>query len=197
MPRDYKPATRKPRKKPAKKQSGSFLPFLSGLAVGLFVALLVYLQIDIPDKADTTAGTQAEQPPGSEGANVATQATTQKPHFDFYTILPEREVKVPDWQFSKEEDKPEPKAVEQGSYVLQVGSFQKFEDADRVKASLALRGITAEIQRVIINGQDVWYRVRIGPFQDPAKIQAMRSKLAENKLDFILLRIREEEEEEN
>jgi len=45
-------------------------------------------------------------------------------------------------------------------------SSQRYQDADRVNTRLALAGVSAGIQRVVINGSDVWYRVRVGPFND-------------------------------
>ncbi len=44
-----------------------------------------------------------------------------------------------------------PVAKDKSAYILQMGSFRKFADADRMKARLALIGIEAEIQRVSIN----------------------------------------------
>ena len=40
-------------------------------------------------------------------------------------------------------------AEKKGAYVLQAGSYKKFEDADRVKAQLALQGIESTVQRVL------------------------------------------------
>ena len=73
--------------------------------------------------------------------------------------------------------------------MLQVGSFKQHEDADRAKAQLALNGIEADIHRVVINGQDVWYRVHVGPFETIEKIQEMRKKLIEADREFIVLKI--------
>ena len=111
-----------------------------------------------------------------------------RPKFDFYTILPEIEVSVREWEYSVKDDEDEP-SLAPGIYVLQVGSFKQFDDADHAKARLALRGITARIQRVLINGQNVWFRVHVGPFSGIKDIRAMRIKLIENDMEFILLRI--------
>jgi hypothetical protein len=53
-------------------------------------------------------------------------------------------------------------------------ALQRYQDADRVKARLALAGVSAGIQRVVINGSDVWYRVRVGPFNDLKSLQGAR-----------------------
>ena len=41
--------------------------------------------------------------------------------------------------------------------------------------------------------QDVWYRVRIGPFTDAGELQEMRARLVEHELDFMLLRIKNDD----
>jgi cell division septation protein DedD len=192
MARDYKHA---PRTASPAFSRGAILPFLTGLALGLLVAFIVYLRgADGPGAPDRIA--IAETPhlaPDETLESADREIEPPKPRFDFYTILPEMEVKVPEWQFS-ESGGDQAAAVEPGAYVLQVGSFQKFQEADRVKASLALQGIVADIQRVVINGRDVWYRVRVGPFTDPAELNAMRSRLIESGSDFMLLRIKSDEE---
>jgi cell division protein FtsN len=201
MARDYKHAAAKRRGKAA--GAPPWLSFVTGLAIGLFVAYVVFLQRAGPPpvdegpgvaRADAHAGAQtsapAPQPAPESPEPEAGLAPPHKPRFDFYTILPEMEVKVPDWQLVNTTPGAAP-ALEPGAYVLQVGSFQHFEEADRAKANLALRGFSAEIQPVQLNGQDTWYRVRIGPFRDLGEVQAMRGRLTENGMDFMLLKIKE------
>ena len=111
-----------------------------------------------------------------------------EPQFDFYTILPKMEVSVSEW-VADEDTEPEPVPVEEGLYILQVGSFEDYNAADQVKAKLAFMGITADIQRVVINGRDVRHRVRIGPYKDIEELKLARDQLIENKFDFMLLKL--------
>ena len=89
---------------------------LAGLAIGLFIALLVYIKdnttgkIVIPEtvtkvfqkQTDTREVKKTEQTPPAE------PATSTKPKFDFYTILPELEVAIPEHELIKgSEDKTE------------------------------------------------------------------------------------------
>ena len=46
----------------------------------------------------------------------------------------------------------------------QAASFATFNEADQLKAKLALSGLSAQIQKVTIEGQGERYRVRLGPF---------------------------------
>ncbi len=58
-------------------------------------------------------------------------------------------------------------AVEPGTaFVIQIGSYRSFEDADRIKATLALTGSETYIQKVTIEGRGDFYRVRMGPFRE-------------------------------
>ena len=192
MPRDYKNTGSKKSKK-REKPLGSWLSFLSGLACGLLVAFVIYLWRDEVPSLAAKKTAEIEQviyedgPENTEFSDIAID-DTPTPKFDFYNILPEVEVKVPDWQLEDNNDD-KPGGLQPGNYVLQVGSFKELKDADRAKAQLALNGLQAKIHRVVINGQDVWYRVHIGPFQDEKKIQATRRKLIESKNDFIVIRM--------
>jgi cell division protein FtsN len=161
--------------------------------LGLSVALLVYLHPELVPARDPPPAAASVDPPRPPEPGPA-----GRPRFDFYTILPEREVKVPEWEAAPPpaEPKPAPAAAAQappkaaGPYMIQVGSFQRYQDADRVKAKLALAGVSAGIQRVVINGSDVWYRVRIGPFGDLASLQGTRQRLTEGRFNYMLVRVK-------
>ena len=60
---------------------------------------------------------------------------------------------------------------EQSEYVLQVGSYKNFQQADRLKATLALHGIESYIQQSTVKDKGDYYRVRVGPY---TQIAAMR-----------------------
>lgn len=193
MARDYKNTAAK--SKAQQRPLGSWVSFASGLGIGLVCAVAVYYwrggDFNSPSFVDRDRAPQ-EEVSVPEGVNFEEQMDRALPkrEFNFYKILPEVEVKVPDWEIANS-TKEDQQDFKQGTYVLQVGSFKSYEDADRAKANLALRGILAKIHRVVINGQDVWYRVHVGPFSDLTKIQSMRTKLIESGSDFILLKIGE------
>jgi len=121
--------------------------------------------------------------------------TTPPPSFDFYQILPNMEVNVSEWEAEDGEvikEQAEPSAEKSGIYILQIGSFKQYDAADEVKAKLALMGISADIQRVVINGKDIRHRVRIGPYRDSEKLSMVRQQLTENDLNFMLLKLKSE-----
>ncbi len=166
------------------------MPFITGLCVGLFIAFVIYLKGSHAPANKEVA--EAVDVAGGETTQLSQEEVkADKPKFDFYTILPEREVKVPEWEPPKEKV-PGGKEVKSGTYVFQVGSFQKHSDADSVKARLVMLGFPVEIQRVVINGQKVWFRVRVGPYKDPSKLSSVRKRLSANNMDYILLRIKDD-----
>lgn len=178
---------------------------LSGLAIGLFIALLVYLG---KQPAEKTTFSQAvvkelEKHKTQKSDNNKTESTAatpangksaREPRFDFYTILPESEVFVPEPATHKNESMPaaQPTSPNTGSgaqYLLQAASFRNHADADNLKASLALLGITASIQSVTVNNE-AWHRVRIGPFNNDKKLRDTLETLKNNNIHAMTMELK-------
>lgn len=192
MPKDYKNINKK--KPSTKNRLGGLLSFTTGLVVGLFVAFVVYLhehQTGIESLSVSGPDITVTDTKNMQGNNDQTETLNDiKPEtkFDFYKILPSIEVNVSEW-VADDTSSLKPDSGMQGLYVLQVGSFKEYKSADEIKARLALIGIRADIQRVVINGRDVRHRVRVGPYKDPEKLHEVRKHLLANKLDFMLLKL--------
>lgn len=75
-----------------------------------------------------------------------------------------------------------------GMYVLQMGAFVRQTEAESLKARLALVGMNARIQPVMVDRQ-TYYRVRIGPTDDLAQLNADRARLQQHRFDSILLKL--------
>lgn len=75
-----------------------------------------------------------------------------------------------------------------GMYVLQMGAFIRQNEAESLKARLALVGMNARIQPVMVDRQ-TYYRVRIGPTDDLAQLNADRARLQRHRFDSILLKL--------
>ncbi len=197
MTKDYKNLNRKKSDESALLQSA--LPFVTGLAIGLFVAFIVYLKEHHTDAPGTQSPElvieNTSKPVESVGIETVEKTELPEPQFDFYQILPNMEVNVSEWEAEPEQTTETLAADDTGVYILQVGSFEQYEAADEVKAKLALMGVTADIQRVVINGREVRHRVRVGPYKDPAKLQDARDRLLANNLNFMLLKLKVEEVE--
>lgn len=74
---------------------------------------------------------------------------------------------------------PEAKSAPVTVFYLQVGAFQKPEDADNLKARLALTGLEASVQEVTIPEKGIMHRVRVGPFRDPDEMNRARTQLSQ------------------
>ncbi len=109
--------------------------------------------------------------------------------YDFYEMLPNFEVVVPEKDKDVKRDPPATARIErQGVYVLQAGSYRNEADAERVRAQLALQGIDAKVQRVAVDA-DVWHRVRIGPVTKLDELNRLRKQLQAADVDALVIRI--------
>jgi len=168
---------------------------LFGLAIGLSVALAVYLRDDAPRTVDAApvAREAARPEPAApvterEAEPAAEPAESPERRFDFYDMLPNFEVVIPDEEGKVTTDTESRAVVEPGEYILQAGSFTRFEDADRRRAQLALRGIESKVQRVSIDGRN-YHRVRIGPIRDLDELNDLRGRLREANIDVLRIRL--------
>src|SRR5438105_14952763 len=94
--------------------------------------------------------------------------------YDFYEMLPNFEVVVPEKDKDVKRDPPAAARIGRpGVYVLQAGSYRNEADADRVRAQLALQGVDARGQRVAVDN-DVWHRVRLRPITSPDELNRVR-----------------------
>lgn len=172
---------------------------LFGLTVGLSIAAAIHLR-HTSDRAEPVATrappVTADDTAPASAPPAAARRTAPEPEprsrFDFYELLPQFEVVLPETETPVRRDgsaQPRPAPVEApGSYVLQAGSFRRQEDADRMRATLALRGIESSIQRVQID-QDTFHRVRIGPIGDLAELNRVREQLRDARIEVLLIRV--------
>ena len=143
---------------------------------------------------------RAEQASEPGAADQASVAKPKKPDYSFYSVLPEKEVVIPDAEISAqakaETQQPQAGANPPGAttpaaagngYLLQVGSFPNAGDADAMKAKLALQGFVAKVQPVTINGQ-TWNRVRLGPFSSASNLESVKQKLSAAGINAIALK---------
>ena len=163
--------------------TGLFIGLVAGLGVGLALYYFDPRTPQAPDAADKAAS--STEPASSRDSAIEEQSDK----YDFYQMLPNFEVVVPEREVVMPRDAPEP-SDKKGAYVLQAGSYRKFEDADRVRAQLALQGIESNVQRVAIDN-DTWHRVRIGPISDPKELNRVRERLKEAEVDFLVVRVGE------
>jgi cell division protein FtsN len=186
MPRDYKNAKR--RSGGSSGLSG-IAGFVLGLAVGLAVATGVYLYDRRP--AARLAHQAAPMTPDEETSSQKPPASQEgETQFDFYEMLPKFEVVIPEKDGTATTNSAGGAVQKPGAYILQAGSFRRMQDADRVRALIALQGVESKIQKVTVDN-DTWHRVRIGPITDLQKLEETRSKLRQAQIEALVIRVGE------
>lgn len=187
-----------PRKKASRKHGASragtggrpaWIWFAAGFALGVAVSGLFLsrgMLQPAPESAQTPPSTQnAPEPALIAGPDASREG--QGSRFDFFTVLPEMEVVVPEQELAAESAPSQAQDTSGNRYMLQVGSFRNLADADQLKARLALLGTQASIQVVTVN-DTTWHRVRIGPVQGARRADEMRRMLLDQDIETIVLK---------
>lgn len=202
MSRDYKPVAENA------KNTNKGSPFLTGLLLGFLLGIVASLGVvmlikggespfanqtsneiakSVSEKMKEAAKAEEEKANQPQPATIPSE-NKEETRFDFYTILPGTESKV-----SKEEEikikENAPEQSVQKSYFLQVGAFQTTEEADNMKAKLALQGFEAIVQTATIPDKGIWHRVRVGPLANLDEINQTKSDLFNNGFNADLVKV--------
>ncbi len=200
MPRDYKHRAQSADKGPGGCGRCLF-HFVGGLLLGAFAVGLWWLYSD-PALLRSGRGLERAGLPRPP-TQVASEAAP-KPDYYFLDNLSRVEVEVPPperapparpkaparagGQTTKKVAAPEPPAARQ-RFLLQLGSFRRRADAERLKAEVAFLGVQARISKVRVGGKDDYYRVRIGPFQGRAATDEARRRLRGHHIESIPIQV--------
>lgn len=84
---------------------------------------------------------------------------------------------------------PTPAADEGTRFQLQAGAFRTPEDADAMRARLALMGLDARVFPIEQAGTTL-YRVRLGPYGQIDDVNRTRKMLAENGIEAQVIRLK-------
>lgn len=167
--------------------------FAYGTVTGVFVSCVAFAYFvnrvhKTPDPADTPRpDPHRVARPDTEVSGPGSGKTSEK--YDFYEMLPNFEVVVPEKDKDVKRDLPAAAKIERpGVYVLQAGSYRNEADANRVRAQLALQGVDAKVQRVAVD-TDVWHRVRIGPINNLDELNKVRKQLQAAEVDALVIRV--------
>lgn len=122
------------------------------------------------------------------------------PKYEFYSMLqnddqyapPPKKVKTETKENKKEvakantktnamkDKKQVAKNDKKSTYLIQAASFRHRHEADRMKASLILKGFPASVI-LITRDQTNWYRVMIGPYQSKDQAQKVQLAIAQSE----------------
>jgi cell division protein FtsN len=189
MARDYAKKPKSPARKRAnatrRKKTGfpTVAVLMVGMIVGGFIAFLAYLKF-LPSseqsKVTTTAsakdtgkntGKKAE-----ESKTSPPQPETKVPKYTFYDLLEDKQVIIP------EEELKRPENTVSMQYIMPCASFTQQENAEALKAKIALLGFESKIQPVKWNDKQL-YRVQLGPFASKRQAESIRHRLQENDIN--------------
>ncbi|CAA0079357.1 Cell division protein FtsN [Zhongshania aliphaticivorans] len=191
-----KKTTRGATRSPARSGFPGFALFGSGFAGGIICSVLVYSTI-ISTQPEREKLAETKAAAAKEKALQDKKNVSSNTKFDFFTVLPEREVIVTDEQRPKPKPQTPVKTVNKPPvikedisderYILQAGSFRQGEDADRRRAQILILGLDAKVESVEANG-DRWHRVYVGPFQSHNTLTDARTKLINESIDTLVIR---------
>lgn len=211
MARDYK----KPRsggKRRREEESSPWRFLLGGFSLGVIAAAIAYYLLSpgaprrpdepVPEtrrppasmiEEETQAAPEPIRAPLEEDPTPTAEEESEPEEkgYAFWTMLPEYEVILPDEDDKAEEretSKPLARISKPGKYLLQVGSFRRYEDADRLKAKLALQGIECAIKRITLDDSQ-YHRVLIGPEDELREVNALRERLNQQDIKVLVIRI--------
>lgn len=188
------------------------LGIVLGLAIAGGIALLIMKKtpVTLAPKEVREAPKPAPEPekkPVIPPSRPAAKPAEDKARFEFYKELPDKQ---DNGKPSRKIEKPAPAPVvnkpaatphapasavtaskpadSKATYYLQAGSFTNVNDADKVKAKLALLGMEANVQPANIPDKGVWYRVRLGPYHGADEMNAALNTLKQNGINAAPIR---------
>ena len=197
------------RRQPAREETSGLVWIAGAISIGLLVAAVVWLaSIEKPHPAPRAKTAPAPPLPASRpprphrDASTASGTPIEPPKvehkYDFYDLLPKQRVEVPDDQY-RGKDKRQPLLLPEtrprsasvpasGRFILQAGSFRRAKDANRRRAQLAMMGVESHIEKVRVN-DGAWHRVKIGPFKSLDEANRLRTRLASEKIQTMLVNV--------
>jgi len=128
----------------------------------------------------------------SAPAATAGSGVSDKPRFEFYKVLTDKQDKTiaaPPKPADKTRVSDRKQSDGYEPHLLQAGSFQNVDDAEKLKAKLALLGVEANVQSANIPDKGVWYRVRLGPYKTADEENIARNFLKQNGVESTPIRV--------
>lgn len=198
------------KKKAASKNSFPFvliiitLILLSALCYGLYYLIIHHKgKIYLPDSQSQPIKQHSPAPrrtqtvkPSAKQQSTGAPVEQSKPdvtnpddpsHFDFYEMLKQSEVKTPTVDLYKSTPKT---AKMPHKYLLQTGSFKTAADAERMRAKLLLLGFNSVFTNTASSANgEVWYRVRVGPFENRSELAKSYDRLVEQNIQPLRVKL--------
>lgn len=159
-------------------------PFSAGLAVGLLVSGLLALYItQSPLPFVDRVGTRS----ASEKGKASSQSTEPDAAVDPNKGLISKDAGETETPVEAGVDT---KAVSPSgmTYLIQVGAFKVAEDAEQMRARMAILGFEARVSNTDKDGVTL-YRVRLGPYASVEELNKAKARVSENGIDSAVIRV--------
>lgn len=189
-------------------------PLLAGILIGMVAGLLVAggmawyilktpspfvnnvpheqvkLEPDAPKPPPPRPAQAASAPAAApESAQAASGVGDDKPRFEFYKVLTDG--KTDQAAPATKPARPaanEAKPATRETFYLQAGAFADAEDADRLKAKLAMLGVEAAVLDATLPDKTAWHRVRLGPYGSAEEMNKVSAMLKQNGINATPMR---------
>lgn len=158
----------------------------AGLAWYIMKAPSPFTQKEPVAARSPAAATKPATPAAAPGTHPATAASgvgEAKPRFEFYKVLTDTAAPADKAKPAKPQTAESKPAAANEPLFLQAGSFSNADDAEKLKARLAMLGIEASTHTVTIPDKGTWYRVRLGPYKNTDELNQARTLLKQNGVD--------------
>jgi len=192
VPRDYKNRVNGNNARKTKKPIPGYWWLITGLLIGGFLMFLSDLE-DAPTRPTTNIkkpSTQNEvRDVKKTTQNTVKPIESSKPRFDFYQILPDMEIVIPEHEIEERRRLEGTGKSKPGTFIIQIGSFRRAQQADTLRARLALLGIESTVQKVNQSGS-IWHRVKSGPYTSFRMVDKIQNRLHHNNIDSIAIKLK-------
>ena len=142
-------------------------------------------------KAQPAATPKPVTPAKPEPVKVVEQSTTAEAtdapnRYEFYDLLPKTEITPAEVAAYKSTPRT---AKLDKKYVLQAASFRTAADAEKMRAQLLLSGLKNVHTNKSDGSNGIWYRVRIGPFDNRSEMNKVHDKLTRLRISPMTIAI--------
>lgn len=175
-----------PRQAGPARSGGSIVSFSAGVAVGLIVSAAVAAYVTLTPPPFEDRGLRKPEPPVAGKKSAATPSAAQEPA---EPPPPPPEAVAPPPPPPLADPKGVPLAEPPGTtYFLQVAAYRSVDEADQMRARLAILGFEASVSQVR-RDSTVFHRVRLGPYSDFEVLNRTKVGLSENGLESTVVRV--------
>jgi cell division septation protein DedD len=176
-----------PRQAGPARSGGSIVSFSAGVAVGLIVSAAVAAYITLTPPPFEDRGLRKPEPPVAAKKSTSEPSDAQAPAEEPPPPPPEAVAPPPPPPLA--DPKGVPLAEPPGTtYFLQVAAYRSVDEADQMRARLAILGFEASVSQVR-RDSTVFHRVRLGPFSDFEVLNRTKVGLSENGLESTVVRV--------